>query len=122
MFFRSRRTGRPGGGREAFWGVGFPCKLAKTIGPVSKKTISRWVSETIYFSYEKMNRVPPVHTNVHSTMDVAASWPKSQMLVLPAICETGTWSNSLTFAKFYRLDFAGTVVANRILEAAGRPR
>ena len=68
-----------------------------------------------------MGRDPPVKTNVHSTRGVAASWAEIVSAGLPAICEAGTWSNSLTFAKFYRLDFAGTDVANHILEAAGRP-
>ena len=88
---------------------------------VSKQTISRWVSETIRLSYEKMGRDPPVHTNVHSTRGVAASWAEIAQAGLPAICEAGTWSSSQTFARFYRLDFAGTNVANRILETAGRP-
>ena len=89
---------------------------------VSKQTISRWVAETIKISYERMGRDPPVKTNVHSTRGVAATWAEIASAGMPAICEAGTWTSSLTFARFYRLDLAGTdIVANRILEAAGRP-
>ncbi len=88
---------------------------------VSKPTLSRWISDTICLAYEHMGRELPVRPRGHSTRGVAASWAEMARAGLPAICEAATWSNTLTFARFYRLDFAGTDVSNRILGLASHP-
>ena len=87
---------------------------------VTKRTIAGWISDTIAFAYARMGRDVPVKTNAHSTRGVAATWAEFAKCGLPAICQSATWSTSLSFAKHYRLDFAGSRVSTAILEAASK--
>lgn len=85
---------------------------------VSKQTMSRWVSQTIRETYEIMGRDPPARRNPHTTRGVASSWAEMARAGLVAICQAATWSQSLTFAKFYRLDFSGSSLTAPILQLA----
>ena len=82
---------------------------------VSKQTISRWISDVIKDAYSRMGRPDPIKTNPHTTRGVAASYAELAQAGMPAICEAATWSSSLSFARHYRLDFAGTSVSTAIL-------
>lgn len=85
---------------------------------VSKQTLAHWISEVIRLAYQRMGRDDPVKANPHTTRGVAASWAELANSGLQAICQAATWSSSLTFAKFYRLDFAGSMVSSDILNLA----
>jgi hypothetical protein len=85
---------------------------------VGKQTLARWMAEVIRSAYRRLGRDDPVHVHPHTLRGVAASWAEFSKAGLRNICEAATWSNTLTFAKFYRLDFAGSTVSNAILEGA----
>ena len=85
---------------------------------VSKQTLARWFSLVIRNAYDRMGRQDPVHTNPHSARGVAASWAELAGVGMPAICEAATWSSTLSFATYYRLDFAGRSVSSALLRLA----
>ena len=96
--------------------VGFGSKrLGKA---VSKQTLAKWISQVIRRAYARMGRPDPVKCNPHTTRGVAASWAELARVGMPAICEAATWSSSLSFARYYRLDFAGSTVSSAILHLA----
>ena len=68
-----------------------------------------------------MGQDPPIKANAHTTRGVAASWAEFASAGLPNICQAATWSNTLTFARFYRLDFAGSSFAADVLGVAQQP-
>ena len=91
---------------------------AKRGKAVSKQTLARWISDTIKHSYSRMGRDCPIKTNAHTTRGVAASWAELAKVGTLSICEAATWSSELTFARFYRLDFAGSSVSSAVLGLA----
>ena len=88
---------------------------------VSKRTLARWISTVIRDAYTRLGRDPPDHANPHTTRGVAASWAELAKVDLLTICEAATWSDALTFARHYRLDFAGRDVGGEVLRLA-QPR
>jgi hypothetical protein len=85
---------------------------------VCKQTLARWVSDVIRLAYQRMGRDDPIRSNPHSTRGIAASWAEFARAGLISICQAATWSNTLTFARFYRMDFAGSSLSSDILQAA----
>ena len=87
--------------------VGFGSKrLGKA---VSKQTLAKWISQVIRRAYARMGRPDPVKCN---------PWAELARVGMPAICEAATWSSSLSFARYYCLDFAGSTVSSAILRLA----
>ena len=82
---------------------------------VTRQTISRWISDVIKLAYSSMGKPDPIKANPHTTRGVAATYAELARAGMPAICEAATWSSTLSFARHYRLDFAGTSVSSSIL-------
>jgi hypothetical protein len=85
---------------------------------VGKQTIASWISMAIRQAYIKMARPDPVKSNAHTARGIAATWGEFSRAGLPVICGAATWSSALTFARYYRLDFARMSIGHSILAAA----
>ncbi len=98
---------------------------AKAERPISKATLSRWMTEAIKLAYVTLGRENEViRANPHSIRGVAASWAEFARVSPVEICRAATWSSSCSFARHYRLDFSAKPFASKVLAAAtrGRPR
>ena len=87
---------------------------------VSKSMLSKWLSQVIRDAYEINGREAPIKCNPHSIRGIASSWAEVGHATPSEIAEAGTWSNLLTFATFYRLDYLGSSFGTSILKAVGQ--
>ena len=87
---------------------------------VSKSTISRWIKQTIMFSYRHLGRDLPISSvRAHSTRAVASSLADVRGVSPAELCAAATWSSSMTFARHYRLDMAASrSISSQVLHAA----
>ena len=65
--------------------------------PVSSKTISRWLVETIKSAYGEQK----IHVRGHSTRAIGPSWALFNGAPMKAILEAADWSRESTFTKYY---------------------
>lgn len=72
--------------------------------PASKRTIARWIVDSISTAYSKAGRTPPLPIKAHSTRKVSTSWAYHQNMTLESICNAATWASPHTFSKFYKFD------------------
>ncbi len=95
-------------------------KAGQLGGKVTKSTVSRWIQETIAFSYTLMGRSQPVSSvRAHSTRAVATSLADLRGVSPSDLCRAATWSSSSVFAKHYRLNMtAGRSVSTQVISAA----
>ena len=85
----------------------FLCHGKKYQGkPASRKTISRWLVETVNDSYEKNGLEKPFKVTGHQVRGQAASWAVHAGLDPQTICDAATWASQATFAKSYSLNVA----------------
>ena len=82
--------------------------------------LSKWLSQVIRDAYEINGREAPIKCNPHSIRGIASSWAEVGHATPSEIAEAGTWSNLLTFATFYRLDYLGSSFGTSILKAVGQ--
>ena len=87
---------------------------------MSKSTISRWIKQTIMFSYRHLGRDLPISSvRAHSTRAVASSLADVRGVSPAELCAAATWSSSMTFARHYRLDMAASrSISSQVLHAA----
>ena len=87
---------------------------------VSKVTISRWIKQTILFSYRQLGRdIPRSTVKAHSTRAIASTLADIKGVSPADICAAATWSDACVFAKYYRLDMASVKsIASQVLKAA----
>jgi len=65
--------------------------------PVSRKTVSRWIVETIRLAYDDKHR----KIKGHSTRAIGPSWALFNGTTVRAILDAADWSKESTFTKFY---------------------
>lgn len=65
--------------------------------PVSVRTISSWIVNTIKQAYNDENK----HITAHSTRAVGPSWALFQGVSMKDIMESADWSKETTFTRFY---------------------
>ena len=71
---------------------------------MSKGRIASWLVSIISKAYSSQGLDPPQGVRAHSTRAVGASLAFERGLSVFDICRAATWSDSLVFAKHYRLD------------------
>lgn len=71
----------------------------------------------IELAYYSTGMPPPQGVVGPSTRGVAASWASFRGASLKDVCAAAGWSSSMTFAKFYLLDLATTVLST-VLQTA----
>ncbi|KAE8613519.1 hypothetical protein XENTR_v10007752 [Xenopus tropicalis] len=87
----------------------------------SKRSIARWLVQTILEAYKVMKREAPFPVKAHSTRKISASWALHNFASAEAICKAATWSSLHTFSKFYTLDVMASSEAafgRKVLQAA----
>ena len=72
--------------------------------PVSKARIASWLVSIISKAYSSQGLDPPQGVKAHSTRAVGASLAFERGLSVFDVCRAATWSDSLVFARHYRLD------------------
>ena len=99
----------------------FLCYGGKCLGePASKKTISRWLVDTINDAYVRHKLEKPLKVTGHQVRGQAASWGVQAGLDPQTICEAATWSSKSTFVKAYSLKVAyknRSIFGRRVLSA-----
>ncbi len=115
---RSRKHRKDDGSIQLFIAYG-----KKDLGkPISKQRLSRWLVETIQYTYTVQNLPVPHGIKGHQTRKQAASIAELAGASPTTICDAATWASTCTFARFYRLNIAATASADfgrRVLQVAG---
>uniref|UniRef100_A0A6I8SZB8 Uncharacterized protein n=1 Tax=Xenopus tropicalis TaxID=8364 RepID=A0A6I8SZB8_XENTR len=87
----------------------------------SKRTIARWLVNTINYAYDLKKQPKPFRVKAHSTRAVSTSWALYNSATAEQICKAATWASLSTFAKFYRLQVfhsAPAAFGRKVLQAA----
>ena len=71
--------------------------------PVSCKTISRWITDTIKFCYRTEGKTPG-RVHGHQTRSYGPSWARFKGTSSKDIMEAADWSRETTFVKYYLTD------------------
>jgi len=69
----------------------------KPYHPVSSKTTSRWIVETIRLAYDEKHK----KTKDHFIRAIAPAWALFNGTTVRAFLDAADWSNESTFTKFY---------------------
>ena len=85
---------------------------------VSTPTLSSWIVEAIRLAYTRAGSEVPEALKAHSTRGVSTSWALSKGVSIAEICAAANWSSPSTFATYYHLDVAHSVMAHTVLGAA----
>uniref|UniRef100_A0A1B8XUR9 Lamina-associated polypeptide 2 alpha C-terminal domain-containing protein n=1 Tax=Xenopus tropicalis TaxID=8364 RepID=A0A1B8XUR9_XENTR len=88
---------------------------------VSKRTIARWLVETIHTAYDRKNVPRPFAVKAHSTRAQSTSWALQNLATADQICRAATWVSPNTFIKFYKLNVYASqpaVFGRKVLQAA----
>uniref|UniRef100_A0A6I8SDM4 Core-binding (CB) domain-containing protein n=1 Tax=Xenopus tropicalis TaxID=8364 RepID=A0A6I8SDM4_XENTR len=88
---------------------------------VSKRTIARWLVETIHTAYDRKNVPRPFAVKAHSTRAQSTSWALQNLATADQICRAATWVSPNTFIRFYKLNVYASqpaVFGRKVLQAA----
>jgi integrase len=72
-------------------------------GPVSSRTLGRWIMVVVKSAYEKLNRQPP-RMRAHDTRSQASSWALYAGVPLKDIIASAGWKSATTFQQVYLKD------------------
>ncbi|XP_041420124.1 uncharacterized protein LOC121394150 isoform X1 [Xenopus laevis] len=89
--------------------------------PVSKRTIARWLVDTINKVYDDSGSGRPFSVKAHSTRAQSTSWALQNLATAEQICQAATWVSPNTFIKFYKLNVHASTSATfgrKVLQAA----
>ncbi|KAK5882516.1 hypothetical protein CesoFtcFv8_021095 [Champsocephalus esox] len=83
--------------------------------PVTRQRLSHWTVEAIALAYTSQGLQAPTGLRAYSTHGLATSWALFKGVSIQDICAAASWSSSLTFVRFYRLDVSAPSVARAVL-------
>lgn len=72
----------------------------------SLQSVSRWIKQAIFRSYESLFLLLPSNVQARSTRAVSASWAEFGGASIDEICRAATWSSPSMFVSHYRLDLS----------------
>jgi hypothetical protein len=88
--------------------------------PLSKVSVSRWLTDVIRFAYVHFGRTPP-EVKAHSTRGVSTSMANLRGAQTQDIYNAATWASGHAFVKHYRMDVVNdrmSSISSHVLGAA----